>query len=326
MNNFESIYSPQELTSLTKTQDIQAKGQEIKRRIDLLRNYFHQFRNQIHNIENWTKYNKVVATFDQKWTPWHQKWGTILRTSNPQSYIDFFNEGIDLFKELSEEREKIASIVISHSDEVESLKREVLEKIDQDMAQIKIDVLEKINEGINNVVSLKAELGLNKNFEDSISQERENAKKIKQYYLWSFIASMIIISTLIILSFFLKSISQLDLFSRISIRLSIIPLGILSYFLFTQFKLHQLLDLKYTHLNNFLGGGATYISQLISQDPESKKIINQKIANMFMDINDLISRVKTNKHPVTEIKNKTESIVNDSLKSVAEITKSISNK
>ena len=52
---------------------------------------------------------------------------------------------------------------------------------------------------------------------------------------------------------------------------AISSLGILSYVLFQQFRLHQILHLKYTHLNNFLGGGATYINQLVSQDGELKK-------------------------------------------------------
>ncbi|MFV0237620.1 MAG: hypothetical protein ACK5HU_03655 [Flavobacteriales bacterium] len=149
---------------------------------------------------------------------------------------------------------------------------EVLKRIDEDMITIKTNVIEQITNGIKNVLDLKSELGLQANFADNLKKVRTTSKVTKYLFLIGFVLSLIGISTFLIFSYKLSYIQDLETYEKILVRIGAISsLAILSYVLFQQFKLYQILHLKYTHLDNFLGGGATYISQLVSQDGELKK-------------------------------------------------------
>ena len=76
-----------------------------------------------------------------------------------------------------------------------------------------------------------------------------------------------------------------------------IPLTVLSMFLFNQYRVYQLMFLKYSHLSNFIGGGAAFIKKLMELDPDNSQGVDNKLANMFIDNDDLMSSIKKIKHP-----------------------------
>lgn len=320
------LYKEEELDDLTGT-NLQQRAQEIKQRFDHRRSYFHTLRNNIGDVKEWAKLNDSIISFDKnKFNPWNQKWNNALRSNSVASIKQFFNEGEILYQDLEEQVGNIKPQYLS-TDEVEDLKSEVLKRIDEDMVTIKTDVIEQITNGIKNVLDLKSELGLQANFADNLKKVRKTSNTTKYCFLAGFILSLIGISIFLIFSYKLSYIQNLETYEKILVRIGAVSsLAILSYFLFQQFKLHQILHLKYTHLDNFLGGGATYINQLVSQDGELKKTTNKKLTEMFMEIDDTIGNAKQVQHPTDKysesFKQTLDSVlgkVNDLAKTVKEI-------
>lgn len=129
----------------------------------------------------------------------------------------------------------------------------------------------QIGNGIDNLLNLKAELGLHQNFSQNLKDVKKTAHRTKYVYFTLFLLSLIGVGVFLFGSFFMN-LGNLSIYEKFSLRLGVtISLGFLSYFFFYQFRLYQFMHLKYVHLDNFLGGGATYITQIIGQDDELKK-------------------------------------------------------
>ncbi|WP_421802697.1 hypothetical protein [Flagellimonas sp.] len=321
----DNIYDESEFDGLAPNL-LQQKGQEIKQRFDQRRNFYNSLRNNQIDFDKWITLNKELSNFDKtKFPNWNNQWNNVYRTSNINSYTSYFNQGIDLFKEFEENADlENYKPTIQHSDGIEELKAELIEKIDSDMVTIKNSIIESVNEGIQNVVNLKAELGLSKNFADNLEKDRKTANITRFAFLGAFILSILIIGIWVIFSYDLKIMTDLELYEKIAVKIGVaIPLGFLSYFFFNQFKIYQLIHLKYSHLSNFLGGGATYISQLIGQDTESRKTTNQKLATMFMEIDDLMSTIKKQKHPTDSTFENGNKTINTILNRLSEISKNL---
>lgn len=297
--SLEKIYDPSEIEGLNSSL-LQQKVQEIKQRFDQRRGFYHSLRNNLFDLNKWVDFNKKLTDFDRtKFQNWNSQWNNVYRSPNVNSCTNYFNQGVELFKEFEEsiDIENFKPIAY-HSDGIEELKAELMEKIDSDMVTIKNSIIESINEGIQNVVNLKAELGLSKNFAGNLGKDRKTANNTRFAFLGAFILSLLFIGIWVIFSYNLEMMNDLEFYEKIAVKVGVaIPLGFLSYFFFSQFKIHQLIHLKYSHLSNFLGGGATYISQLIGQDTESRKTTNQKLASMFMEIDDLMNTIKNKSIP-----------------------------
>jgi hypothetical protein len=304
---------------------LQQKGQEIKQRFDFRRNFYHNLRNNIFNTEDWNRLNQAIIDFDKNsYNPWNTEWNTILRAPTAAAFNTFFTKGINMFAALENKVGDIRPYKIEYqnSEEVEFLKKDLFRKIEEDFITLKSDIQIQINNGIDNLLNLKAELGLHQNFSENLRKVKKTSFITKYTYFCTFILSLVGIGAFIFGSFFIDKINTLEIFEKISLRIGVtISLGFLSYFLFNQFKLYQLMHLKYIHLDNFLGGGATYITQIIGQDDELKKNTNQRLADMFMEIDDMTSTIKKMKHP-TEFTIKS---TNETLKTITDKLGDITN-
>jgi hypothetical protein len=155
-----------------------------------------------------------------------------------------------------------------------------------------------------------------------MSDELERNDKRRFLFLCSFIASLVLISIFVLCSFLSYFLPSLSTESKFLVRLgTLIPLSFLSYFLFTQYRLYQILQLKLAHLKGFLGGGSTYINQLIGQDNETKRDTNKKLAQMFVDIDDIIVHIKEIKHPADATLTSLSTNMDTLTKSVTELMK-----
>ena len=315
----EYIYSEEELENLSGTK-LQQKAQEIKQRFDYRRSFFQTLRNNISNIEQWNELNTKLVEFEKnEYKTWSANWNNIYRTNNLNQLKSFFNNGTEIFQNFEEEVQEIKPEYLS-TDEVESLKTEVLNRVDEDMITIKNEMIAQIEKGIQDLLDLKSELGLQKNFAENLKSVRTNSNKTKNLFLFGFITSLFFIAIFLVFSYNLSFIQGLESYEKILVRIGAISsLAILSYVLFQQFRLHQILHLKYTHLDNFLGGGATYISQLVSQDGELKKETNKRLTDMFMEIEDTLGNAKSIEHP-TDTYGKT---VDGLLKKVNELAETV---
>lgn len=319
------IFRPGDFDGLTNgTVQLQQKALQIKQRFDYRRSYFHTTRNSILDFDIWSEINDKLTTFDQiQFTPWNKKWATLQRSNNIDELTKYFEEGNDIFKPLEEVYRGIRPQFVN-SDELEVIQKEILVKLEQDILQLKTDVLVKINEGINNLVDFKAETGLNKIFSDNIGSELKSNRRKRTIFMWSFIASLLLISLALTSSFFIDYLKNFDLATKISLKLAVsVPLGFLSYFFFSQYRLYQIIALKLSHLNGFLGGGATYLGQLTEQDAEVKREINKRLAQMFIELDDVMINVKDQKHPTEKTVNSIVERIETLSSSVSEILKKV---
>ena len=278
---------------------LQQAAQEIKQRFDQKRGFYHQLRNQYFVIDSWDDLNKKIVEFDKdSFTPWNQQWKNHQRSNNAQQIIEYFESALPFYEEMDG---FVSNLTPQKTDspEIESLKEEVLHNIESDILSLKADIASQIDEGINNVLGLKAELGLEKNFGQNISTELTASEKYRNRFMTGFITAILAIPAFLFSSFYFEFFQSLDEIEVYSLRVGAsISLGFLSYFCYSQYKLYQIICLRYSHLSGFLGGGATFISQLIgSEDNDVKRDINKKLAELFMELDEVFGLVKKNNHP-----------------------------
>jgi len=319
----QEIYKIEEFDNLNGPQ-IQQLGNTIYQRFSQKRNYYHQIRNnQIISPQQWDELNKVITEFDTKFNNWNRTWANIARQQNSQSFIGFFNQISPDFKKIDDLLEKIRP-KYEHSESVEELKKEIISKVDSDLANLANNFQMQITEGIQNLIDLKAEYKLQDTFAVSIKKEKDAANKERKIYLGSFILSVISIPIFLLISFSIERLNQLDISLQWSVRVTIsITLGLLSLFFFNQYKVSRLILLKYTHLNNFIGGGATFISELIGLNEDTKRDVNKKLADMFIEIDDLMNIIRRSKHPSERAIDSANKLINSVTKSATEITKAV---
>lgn len=155
--NIETIYQKSELDGLASNQ-LQQKAQEIKQRFDQRRNFYNAIRNNQFDFEKWLALHKKITEFNKTPYPnWQNKWNIVYRSANPGNLITFFDEGIKIFNDFEEDADlELLEQTYTHSDGIEDLKQELIEKIDSDMITIKNSFIESVDEGIKNVISLKS--------------------------------------------------------------------------------------------------------------------------------------------------------------------------
>jgi hypothetical protein len=294
----EEIFKNDELDGKQGAQ-IQQSAQLIKQRFDQKRSSFHQIRNQYPLAPDWNELNELIISFDQhKFTQWNQKWNNIQRSQDANQMRTYFNEGNQIFGEFVEQIKNL-NLLHSTNEEVDTIKREVLQRIESDLLSLKTDVSLQIEDGLKKLVGFNAEMGLEKNFKTNIETELKKSNKHRLMFLVAFVVSVLAIPSFLASTFIMEAFNKLIYVELILLRVGVtLSLAVLSYFFFTQYKLYQLISLRYSHLFGFLGGGATFINQLIDGQGESREDINKRMAELFMELEMVNGQVKDSQHPM----------------------------
>jgi len=297
LDNYK-IFKGNEFEGISGAQ-IQQSAQMVKQKFDQKRGRYHQLRNQYPLSLQWDELNEKIISFDSTvFNIWNQKWGQLNRSNDINQLNNYFNEGNSLFKDMDIFTSSL-SISNGNSEDVEALKKEVLARIETDILNLKNDVSVQIEKGINQLVGLNAEMGLEKNFRTNLDKDLTKSNIHRYVFLVLFVLSVSFIPLFLGSTFFVDKIKDLSYIELTTLRLGVMfSLAVLSYFFFTQYKLYQLMSLRYSHLSGFLGGGATFINQLIDGDSASKDDVNKKMAELFMELEMLNGQVRENKHPV----------------------------
>lgn len=206
------------------------------------------------------------------------------------------------YRELIEYRDKntaLGRIESTLIDSIKLLESSVIENTKKQVEGLVKVVTEDINVGIKNVIDLKAELGLEGEFGEKIKVELASAEAKERSFMKALVLSVILIPIAILI---VQFVVNLEPSAKYVVQGSIsFSLLCISYFFFSQYRTYMAIRLRYTHLDGFLGGGATFISQLLkSNDDELKSEVNRKLAELFMGLDDVLQMVQKTKHP-TEI-------------------------
>lgn len=315
----EKIFQKEEIEGKTGTV-LQKQTIQIKQRFDQKRNFYHQLRHQPLYFDHWNELHNKIIEFDQEFTKWNQQWANVQRSNNINSIINSFTTAEIFYSEMDDYISDL-QVGSSDSDELQAFKKEILESVERDVLNLQANIYSEIEKGINNLVGLKAEMGLEKNFKDNIDVELTNSKKGRKWFFISFIGSVLLIPLTIFFTYKLKLFQTIDVIDLYIIRVGLVlSIGFLSFFLYKQYRLFQIICLRYTHLQGFLGGGATFISQIIgSENTELKQEINKKLAELFMEIELVFGEAQKSSHPAEASLEKTTEL----LDKISEITKNV---
>ncbi|ELC0660918.1 hypothetical protein SD340_004303 [Vibrio fluvialis] len=203
------------------------------------------------------------------------------------------------------------AIFVDSKSRIEKLSSSLTTTIESQIAELSSNLKEQIESGIKDLIGLKSELGLAKEFGEKIQSELEAAQKKEQRFMLAFIIALVLIPISVFCTNFLTE-GMTDAISGYILKGSIaISLLFVSLFFFSQYRTYMMIRLRYTHLDGFLGGGATFISQLLEADsPDLKLEVNKKLAEMFMSLDDVLKMVQKSKHP-TELTLETAETVFD---------------
>lgn len=178
-----------------------------------------------------------------------------------------------------------------------TLESNIAASTEKKVEELSTTVREDISKGIQDLIGLKSELGLAKQFGEKIQDELKNADSAEKNFFMAFIGVLALIPFLNV--FILYKLTNLEAIEKYIVTGSVtISILVISYFFYAQYRTYLMLRLRYTHLDGFLGGGATFLSQLLeAENPEFKLEVNKKLAEMFMSLDDVLQMVHKSKHP-----------------------------
>lgn len=171
------IYEKSEFDNLNGAQ-IQQLGNKVYQRFIQKRNYFNNVRNsQMLGPYEWNQLQVEMAEFENAYNNWNRTWGSISRQQNADSFIKYFEQIRPKFSRMDEFIESLRP-KYEHSDSVEDLKKEILLKVDEDLANLTNNIELQISNGIQDLIDLKAEYKLQDTFANSIKNEKNRPKKL----------------------------------------------------------------------------------------------------------------------------------------------------
>lgn len=92
--------------------------------------------------------------------------------------------------------------------------------------------------------------------------------------------------------------------SEVMVRVAIAgPLVFLVYFFYHQHRVSRLMELKYQHLEGFLGGGARELIEMVSTEttqPEVSRALYEKLAHSFVSLDDVVSALNRSQTPLED--------------------------
>ncbi|HEY1027843.1 MAG TPA: hypothetical protein VGE28_09475 [Pseudomonas sp.] len=290
------IFDREDFLSRTLEAAFLEHAQDSKAKFDKKKAYLATLITSPNLLQHWDEATERLKKFDEDYKAWNLNYSKAIQTKLQIPIADILSSGQKLLEDLQSYFESIIPNE-TRSNDIERLKSEIMSEIERKIEQLSVSIDEKVTTGLNNIINLKAEIGLAGNFGDNLMKELESATKSKDSFIKIFVGAILSIPLSIII---FESLYPGDnqIFST-TVKLGLAAsFGFFSYFAFSQYKLYQLLTFRYKHLIGFLGGGATFIGQLVDGDDiELRSEINQKMASLFMSIDDVLGLIKRNKHP-----------------------------
>ncbi len=324
------IFDEEEFNNLTEAEK-RSKAQSIQQLFIQRRSNYHQIRNQTLDLQAHKTISEAIIDFDTKFSAWNNQTQQTVRQNNINQIVSQFQSGNELFRPMEELYHNflIEGIpygfgikdFVSNIEEKFSRKYEdMLEHSRKTQAALKEELLNKISEGIDDVLNLKNELKITGTFKERIEKQlTDSPQKAKTYFGW-FIASVVLLCILLVGSFFIPSLKSLEWYASLALRASVaLPIFWISQTLYNNYKYYRVAEMKYDHLDRLLGGGASEITRMID-DHEAKALAYHRLSELFLDIQDLTGIVSSDKHPTQKSLNEATEMI----KQVKAITKDFS--
>lgn len=228
--------------------------------------------------------------------------------------ISNFNANYERLIDYRNEKSHLGRIEQQLFDRITQLESSIYQNTKERVDTLTNVVRDDLNKGIQDLIGLKSELGLAREFGEKIQTELASAKKKEFRFMLAFIVALVLIPVSVFIEHYF--ITSIDDISSLILKGSVaVSLLFVSLFFFSQYRTYMMLRLRYTHLDGFLGGGATFISQLLeSENPEFKLEINKKLAELFMSLDDVLKMVQKNKHPTELTLDKAELVYDKIMK------------
>jgi len=291
---------------------------EIKQRFDLRNSFYAQLRQNTLDINSFGEINKIFPEFSKKFNDWNQKWNVVAaaaQNGQKDQIIPFFLEGNQIFSEFEEKLPRIGLLNLDEGSDASEFKRETLSKVSEEINKLRDSIDENVKKAINDIINIKSESLLEKDFSSSISSTLKDSKTMTSRFFVAYIVSILLSLIIFISTFYIKEISNLSLLNQSVLRVSIVAfLWVAILFIHSHYRYFKTLEIKYNHLSTLLGGGATHINSLIKDGSEEiKNETYHKLVNQFMDITDLTKMFGKVEHPSVKTAEKIISMAKDTI-------------
>lgn len=299
-------------------EQVQVRAGEIRQRFDMRRNIYHHIRNNSPlSVATWVDFDRAMINFETEYNMWTMDWSAAHQSNEIAFLTSHFNSGNAIFQKIEsiiEQNGIIASIDLGEFKRFQSYIQADIHTKFSDLTHL---VESKISEGISNLLSLKGELELTKNFDEKIKSKVKSSNFGSWAFFTAFLVSIIGYGCLITLPFAIDPLKSLNSWEQIGIRVSIsIPAGIIILFIYNQYRFYKLSHSKYEHLDIFLGGGISSLQSILGANEDLKIEINKKISDQFVNVDDLVRPIlsKSTPYPLD---------IKDINKALSELTKTV---
>jgi hypothetical protein len=141
---------------------------------------------------------------------------------------------------------------------------------------------------------------------DATSSFREHVGKIRQssqrQEAFSYVAMFAVLSSLASLEIIVPRVLQLTGADALAVRIALGALAVFwAFFFYNQYKIAAAMKIKYDHLSGLLNGGAVDLIALLKDHDDFRKRILERMADAFMDTNDITNAIQKTKTPTEDV-------------------------
>lgn len=319
------LFESSELDS-TPPEMLQQKASEIKQRFDMRRNVYHHNRNTLLlDRERWVKFDREIQAFEIQFNSWNNQWGQFYQSNDINIYKQYFLNGNTVYEKIEKFLQDTPIVTSIDANALEIFRQNFQNTMEKRFVDITNQFSVQVSEGINSLVRLKGELGLTKDFGDKIKDQVVGAKLGNWIFFSLFLISLILYGVTITVPFFYSPFKDFAYWEQWGLRLSFsIPIGLIIFFIYNQYRFYKLSYTKYQHLEIFLGGGITSLHSLLEANSTLKDDASKKIADLFINIDDILKPISSKNSPYPiDIKdlNQTISELTKNMDSIAKLAK-----
>jgi hypothetical protein len=274
---------------------------ELKNRLDERRNHVQRQIGRIVEVDAW---QGARRTFNETQNAWNNSTNTWQQHFGQNNFPSAAKALRELDRALTETEERLASAIQIAELPVgmQLALRELETRMLNAIATRQAEFHAVVQKGIDELHGVKREVVLTRSFGKHVATLKSSARRS---CVWNLFGIGIAVVALVCAEAFAGGLHQGgDWVGELMLRVAMAgPLAFLIYFFLYQHRIARLLELKYQHLEGFLGGGARELIEMIATD-DSRSALSDKLyehlADSFVRIDDVTHAVNRSQTPMED--------------------------
>jgi hypothetical protein len=325
------MFSDQELARIGP-QNPQDAARSLRRRLD---QRWVNLWITIAHITDRNAYRETTGAFhelhDTRWAEWVERYDTFLASSNPEQLKHTLQQGASLLDQF-DVKHKVALDSSSSTSAIridaKAFTANITEAVDGALskgARTLEDLGARMDKALTEFANVKRETLATGAFFDYLKKREADARGSADWFLRLSVVCLLLIPVAhVVVARFVRGSIILDLGSasrlkagevtealqRVSsesslenwlLRLAVtLPLAVLAFIFFGQYKVHRLEHFRYAHLIGFTSGGARELEGLLTSEKDGgafRTELHRRLVDAFLSTEELTSAAKNARHP-----------------------------